>query len=128
MLLQTMAHPDADVVRGAYEALNRGDIASFMDAFAEDAVWHGAGQSIQGRERIGGLVAGMRELAEGTLRIDLHDVVATDEHVVVLQVTRATRAGRTLADRVVYVYHLEDGGITEAFFSGDPRVQDEFWS
>ena len=123
-----MAHPDAEIVRGAYEALNRGDVEVFMDAFAEDAVWHGAGQSLQGRERIGALVAGMREAAGGTLRIDLHDVLVTDEHVVVLQVTRAERAGRTLSDRVVYVYHLEDGRITEAFFSGDPRVQDEFWS
>ena len=123
-----MAHPDAEIVRGAYEALNRGDVEAFMDAFAEDAVWHGAGQSLQGRERIGALVAGMREAAGGTLRIDLHDVLATDDHVVVLQVTRAERAGRTLSDRVAYVYHLEGGKITEAFFTGDPRVQDEFWS
>ena len=123
-----MAHPDAEIVRGAYEALNRGDIEGFIDAFAEDGVWHGGGQSIEGRERIGALVTGLLEAAEGTLRIELHDVLATDDHVVVLQVTRAERAGRSLADRVAYVYHLEGGKIIEAFFSGDPSVQAAFWS
>lgn len=68
------------------------------------------------------------EASEGTLQIHLHDVLANDEHTVALQVTTAQRARRSLRDNVVYVYHLRDGRIVEAWFTGDPRVQDEFWA
>jgi hypothetical protein len=44
------------------------------------------------------------------------------------QITRAERKGRRLADRVTCVFHLDRGKITEAWFNGDPRVQDEFWA
>jgi ketosteroid isomerase-like protein len=60
--------------------------------------------------------------------IELHDVLANDEHAVALQVTQAERGGRMLSDRVVYVFHLRNGKIAEAWFNGDPRVQDDFWA
>jgi len=123
-----MAHPDAEVVRRAYAALNRRDIEGFVEEFADDAVWHGSGSQVVGGRAIGAMVQQLVQAAEGTLHVELHDVLATDDHVVVLQVTRAERAGRHLADRVVYIFHLRNGKITEAWFNGDPRVQDEFWS
>ena len=122
-----MSHVHEQVIRRAYAALNRGDLGAFSAEFAPDAVWHGAGASITGAEAIGRLVGQLRELSGGTLQVELHDVLANDEHAVALQITRAERGGRSLADRVVYVFHVRDGKIAEAFFTGDPRVQDEFW-
>jgi ketosteroid isomerase-like protein len=91
-------------------------------------VWHGSGGAqISGSEAIGDLVRQLREASGGTLRIELHDVIANERHTVVLQVTRAERDGRLLADRVVYIFHLRDGLISEAWFSGDPGVQAAFW-
>lgn len=101
---------------------------AFVAEFAENAVWHGGGLTIEGREAIGALVGRLIDASGGTLQIDLHDVLANDEHVVVLQTTRAEREGRRLKDNVVYVFHVADGKIAEAWFNGDPRVQDEFWS
>jgi ketosteroid isomerase-like protein len=54
-------------------------------------------------------------------------VLANDDHAVALQIARAERNGRSLVDRVVYVFHLRDGKTAEAWFNGDPRVQDDFW-
>lgn len=122
-----MPHPNEQVIRRAYAAINRGDLAAFSAEFTEDAVWHGSEAQITGAEAIADLVAGLREASEGTLRIELHDVLASDDHAVALQVTRAQRNGRSLVDRVVYVFHLRDQTITEAWFNGDPRVQDDFW-
>ncbi|HSL97069.1 MAG TPA: nuclear transport factor 2 family protein [Candidatus Deferrimicrobiaceae bacterium] len=121
------AHRHEVVVRRLYEAINRGDSAAVAAAFTPDAVWHGGGRSVEGADAIAGLVNTLHEASGGTLRVELHDVLANDEHGVALQVTRAERDGRLLEDRVVYVFHLRRGLITEAWFSGDPRVQDAFW-
>jgi ketosteroid isomerase-like protein len=111
-----------------YAAINRRDLVGFVAEFADDAVWHGSGMEIRGNEAIGELVAKLIDASGGTLHIELHDVLSSEEHVVVLQITRAKRQGRRLADRVVYVFHIENEKIAEAWFIGDPRVQDEFWS
>jgi uncharacterized protein len=123
-----MTHTNEAVVRRAYDAINRGDSEAFVREFTQDAVWHGAGAQISGARAIGELVGQLRTASGGTLHIELHDVLANDEHAVALQVTQAERDGRILSDRVVYVFHLRNGKIAEAWFNGDPRVQDEFWA
>ena len=123
-----MAHPHELVVRGAYEALDRDDMAGFAAAFAPDAVLHGGeGVEVAGAESIARMIWRLREMTNGTLRWELHDVLANDDHTVALHITRAERNGRSLADRVVYVFHVRDGQIREAWFSGDPRVQADFY-
>ena len=123
-----MAHPHELVVRGAYEALDRDDMAGFAASFAADAVLHGGeGVEVAGAESIARMIWQLREMTNGTLRWELHDVLANDDHTVALHVTRAERNGRSLADRVVYVFHVRDGQIREAWFSGDPRVQADFY-
>jgi len=122
-----MPHPNEQVIRRAYAAINRGDLAAISAEFTEDAIWHGSEAAISGAEAIADLVGALREASRGTLRIELHDVLANEFHAVALQVTRAERNGQSLVDRVVYVFHLRDGKIAEAWFNGDPRVQDDFW-
>jgi uncharacterized protein (TIGR02246 family) len=123
-----MPHPSESVIRRMYEAINRGDQGAFAKEFASDAIWHGGETRVTGRDAIAEIVDQLRKASGGTLRIDLHDVLANDDHAVALQITHAQRDGRSLADRVVYVFHLREGKIVEAWFSGDPRVQDAFWA
>ena len=111
-----------------YGAINAGDVDAFVAEFTSDAIWHGGGADITGPQALGTLIEQLREASAGTLQVELHDVLANDDHAVALQITRAEREGRSLADRVIYVFHLRDGRISEAWFNGDPRVQDEFWS
>ena len=69
------------------------------------------------------------ELTGGTLRIDLHDVLANDEHVVSLVTMRAERAGKKLDTNFVQVSHVGDGKITETWICpADPVAMEEFWS
>jgi uncharacterized protein len=123
-----MAHPNEHVVRRMYAAINERDMGGLLAAFAPDAVWHGAGVRVEGAESIAAMVGALVDASEGTLEVQLHDVVANDEHTVALQVTTAQRKGRSLRDAVVYVYHLRDGVIVDAWFTGDPGVQDAFWT
>ncbi len=123
-----MTHPNETLVRDAYGAFNEGDIEGFLVAFGEDAVLHGADGQIAGRHAIRSVVEQLRALTENTLHIEVHDVLANDNHTVMLQLTKAKLGDRVLEDRVVYVFHIEDGFIVDAYFQGDPRVQEAFYS
>jgi ketosteroid isomerase-like protein len=116
------------IVRSAYEAFGRGDLHGFLTAFADDVIWHGGGGAVQGKDMVRAVVEDLVRSSDNTLTIEVHDVLASKDHVVVLQVTRAQRAGRRLEDRVAYVYHLRDGKIAEAWLQGDPSAQDAFWA
>lgn len=107
-------HPHEQAIRGMYDAINAGDLDAVGAEFSTDALWHGADALIRGSHAIAELVGQLREASGETLQIELHDVLANDDHAVALQVTRADRRGRSLADRVVYVFHMRDGKIAEA--------------
>ena len=122
-----MSHPNVELARNAYEALNSHDVGGFVSAFAADAVLQGGEGAITGRDSIRQALEQLIELSEQSLRIEVHDILANDDHTVVLQTTTAQLGDRRLEDRVVYVYHVADGLIREAFFVGDPGVQTEFY-
>ena len=68
--------------------------------------------------------------AHGTLRGEIHDVLASDDHVVVLQTTRGERDGHgSLEDREAIVLHVRDGTIVEVWeHPGDVYAMDAFFS
>ena len=69
------------------------------------------------------------ELSGGTFSVELHDVLANDEHGVALGVARGEREGKTLEDRYAHVVHFRDGKVSESWLhSEDQYAGDEFWS
>jgi hypothetical protein len=69
------------------------------------------------------------QLSAGTHRLELHDVIGNDDHVVALATARAERAGRQLESSVVHVFHVRDGKVTEAWtYHADLYSHDDFWS
>jgi len=129
-----MAHPNEELLRRGYEAFAQGDLKAVKEIFVEDIVFHVPGRGLmsgeyRGREAVLGFFAKGQELSGGTLRIELHDVAATDEHAIALQINRAERNGKTLAARVVAVYHIRDGKAAEAWFLTDSQDEnDQFWA
>lgn len=130
-----MAHPNEDLVREAFAAFGRGDIEALQRQYlAPDICWHFPGRSAlagdhEGVARVAEMLGRPSELSGGTHRIELHDVIGNDEHVVALHTTRAERAGRQLEVNAVHVFHVRDGKVTEAWtHHGDLYSVDEFWS
>jgi uncharacterized protein len=130
-----MAHPNEDVVRAGFAAFARGDLDALRHQhFAADIRWHFPGRGplagdYEGVDQViefAGLLSG---LSDGTHRIELHDVIGNDEHVVALHTTRAARKGRQLEINAVQVFHVRDGKVTEAWtYHTDINSVDEFWS
>ena len=130
-----MAHPNEDLVREGFAAFGRGDIEALRDRyFADDIRWHIPGRSpiagdYHGVAQVLELFGRLFELSGGTLRIELHDVLANDEHAVALYTTHAEREGRRLEDKTVGTFHIRDGKITEVWTQvTDMYAIDEFWS
>jgi uncharacterized protein len=129
-----MAHPNEELVRSGFEAFSKGDVDSLRELFDPDAVWHAPGRSPlsgdhRGVDAILGFFARTMELTGGSFRVELHDVVANDEHAVALYVARGEREGRTLEDRSVLVSHVRNGKLLETWqHSEDQYAADEFLS
>ena len=130
-----MAHPNVDIVRDGYAAFRKGDRISLRQhLLAPDSQWHMTGYGplsgeYTGVERVMAWIDRRDELCGGTFRIEVHDVVGNDEHVVALTTIHASRNGNLLEDNAVQLYHMRDGRITEAWsVPCDQRAADEFWS
>ena len=61
--------------------------------------------------------------------MDIHDILANDDHVVALVKVTASRGGQRLESRSTHIMHVADGQLTEFWnFPEDPAAGDEFWS
>jgi ketosteroid isomerase-like protein len=129
-----MAHPHEDLLRRGTEALNQGDLETFLSLHTDDVVTHIAGRSslagdYSGREELAKLFQRQMEMLDGPPQFELHDVLANDTHGVVLGNQRVSRGGTTFEDRSVVVFHFEDGKIKEVWVTSDDQFgEQEFWA
>src|SRR5215469_9287363 len=131
-----MAHPDEILMEAANAAFGRGDLAAMADQFfAQNIVWHLAGigplaGDYEGVAQVTELLGKISELTGGTAQHDLHDVLVSTDHTVVLATLRGQRAGKQLQVNIVHVIHGSgDGKATEVWSSSsDPAGSAAFWS
>ncbi len=130
-----MAHPNEDAVREGFAAFGRGDLDTLRKQFlADDVRWHLPGRSplsgdYEGPEQVMQYFGRILELTGGTLTIDLHDVLANDDHAVALYTIGGEREGKRLHDHQVLVFHLRDGKATEVCTQpADQYAADDFFS
>ncbi|HWD42141.1 MAG TPA: nuclear transport factor 2 family protein [Actinomycetota bacterium] len=129
-----MGHPNEDLIRQGYDAFSRGDMDALRALFHPDVVWHAPGRhqlagDHQGVDAVLGYLGRTVELTGGNFRVEVHDVVANDEHAVGLHVAHAERGGRTLRDNTVLVFQISDGKATEVWQRwADPYAADELLS
>ena len=127
-------HPNVELLRKGYAAYSSGDIAVLNDLFADDVLWHIAGRSqiagdYKGRDAVFGFFGKLMELSDGTTAIDVHDILANDEHGVALVTGTGTRNGKSFSGQDVHTFHFRDGKVVEFWDSPlDQYEADDFWS
>ena len=120
----------ADLVRRYFEAV-RTDHTQTARLYAPDATLHYVGRHVlggvyRGPQEIMELFRRSREAFRGTQRLELHDVLASDDHVVALLDGSAERDGERRHWRRVVVFHVRDGLITEQWIhDSDQHVVEE---
>lgn len=129
-----MTHPNAEIIRRGYEAFGEGDLDAVLSIF-DDAIrfyvpGSGAlGGVYRGRDEVVGFFAKISELSGGTFRMELHDVLANDEHVVVLVRVRAERGEKSFAGTEAHVWHVSGGKASDMWsLPTEQAASDEFWS
>lgn len=130
-----MAHPNEDLFRAGYAAFQAGDMEGLSTKyFAPGIVWHQPGNNpmagdYKGIQEVLGSFAKTMELTGGNFSVEIHDVLANDEHGVVLASVRGERDGKKLDDKYTHVVHFKDGKVTESWLFGwDQAAVDDFWS
>ncbi len=125
-------HPNATLWRRAEEAFSRRDMDTLRTIWADDIVYHFPGTSFLAGDHKGldAVLAFFAKLGEMNVQIvEVHDVLASDDHVVALVRGTASRQGEELALNQANIYHVRDGKIKEAWLlSTDQRALDEFFS
>jgi uncharacterized protein len=127
-------HPNVELTRRGYEAFAKGDLATLSELIADDVTWHqnGVGPlsgTYLGRDEVFGFFGRLAEETAGTFRLDVHDVLANDEHAVALCTVSASRGGKSIEVPVANVSHLRDGKVTEFWgATTDPQASIDFWS
>jgi ketosteroid isomerase-like protein len=125
---------DVDLVRRGYEAFGAGDMDSLRGLFAEDAVWHlgGSGGLSGDKQGLDAILAYFGELfsrSDGTIKVDLDDLIGGDNHTVGFQRVHAQRNGAAIDQRTVLVFALKDGKVREVYeFPEDTAKAADFWS
>ena len=129
-----MAHPNAELVGRGYEAFGQGDLDTVMELFADDITWHVSGNSpiagdYHGKEGVMAFFGKLMEETGGTFHLSVHDIAATDRHVLAIIDAHAERNGKTHDFNAIHVWHLRDGKA-EIFRSipVDAYADDAFWA
>lgn len=124
-------HPNAALVRKMTESFNSGDIQRMADMVTDDVEWHeiGRADAIHGKAALAerfGMGSGTPPPYE--ISGETHDVIANDDHTIVLAKAHATKDGRTFDYKVAEIYHVKDGKITARWaFSDDTAAINEFF-
>jgi ketosteroid isomerase-like protein len=125
-----MAHRNAETYRQLYEYFLKRDVEGAKELISPDVRWHEAGLA----EPIRGLDALVERFSTtGNLSpdVDIHDILANDEHTIALVTARMRKAsGDTVSYKAVEVMHFEDGMLTErwAFMDAVPEDVQAFFA
>lgn len=117
-------HPNAAHIR---ERFATGDPAEMAQWLADDVVWHQIGSdTLHGKQSVMDSMGGVQDV---DFSMDLHDVVANDDHTIALMEVSIGGGDQSFSYRTAEIYHIdEDGKISERWaFSDDTQAITDFF-
>jgi uncharacterized protein len=126
--------PNEQLARDAFDAMARGDVDWLQAHMHPDVVFHQGGRfptagTYEGRDAVFGHMMEFFALVGFSMKTELHDVAATDDHVVSLVRVSVDYQGRHLDFDEAHVWHVQDGQATEMWaLPVDPYEVDAFFA
>lgn len=119
-----MAHPNAELMKRFFEAVVAGDRAAILECIVDEVVMHVPGKNsisgtYKGKEQFGAAMMKADQIAG--LQRELHDITASDDHVVALVGLRATRDGNVLTWNGANIWHVRGGKLAEVWLLSDDQ-------
>jgi ketosteroid isomerase-like protein len=114
-------HPSALRMRAVPEAIARGDVSAALEQFPQDVVWYApaadpADRVYRGRDGLATFFGRLQERASGTLKLEVEEVLGSEQHVVVFLCVRAERGDDRLDVLVAHFARVGPGGFTTNWF------------
>lgn len=129
-----MQHPNALILKKIYDDFAKGDIASILAACDDAMTFQVAGKSkLAGKytkaDFASGFVTKLMELSGGSLMVEVHDILASDRHGVVLATDHLKQKGEPVQMRTVHVWRFEKGRPVAWYeYPRDMYTYDRIWS
>jgi ketosteroid isomerase-like protein len=129
-----MKHPNAVTIEKLYADLAKDDFAAVLAACADSMTFQVPGKSrLAGKFTRDTFVAGwatrLKELSGGTHKLEVHDILASDQHATVLGTSKLVRAGKTVELRTVHVWRFEGSKPLAGYeYPRDLYQFDAIWS
>jgi ketosteroid isomerase-like protein len=120
-----------EAVRRYCDAWLAGDVSAIVDCYAEHLTLHYFGRSPLAGEHVGkqAALAVLFQVQQRPKRkpLAIHDVLASDDHAIVMARERFEREGRVCELNRLLVYNVRDGKLVECWiYDADQRLVDEF--
>lgn len=128
------AHPNAEFVLNAYQAMTTGDVEWINAHSADDIVFQQVGRSPvagtwRGRDQMIGHFMAFHELTGGEFFYSPQAVFADGDRAVVLMQSTVGRNGRQLVYDAVHLWRIVDERAVEIkVLPEDPYLLDEFFA
>jgi ketosteroid isomerase-like protein len=129
-----MKHPNVQTLETFYANLAKNDVPAALSLCMDNVTFQVAGKSrLAGKftkANFGeGWVTPLRELSGSTHKMEIHDILAGDQHGTVLATHRLTRSGKTVELRTVHVWRFEGGKPLAGYeYPRDLYQFDAVWS
>lgn len=133
-ILQSIETENLELVKRLLAAFVRGDIPAVRRELTDDVIFHFPGDNqfsgdYKGIDNALGLLARISQWAGGELKIRMHDVLANEQHGVLLYTVTARHGERRISYRYINLYHFRDGQVCEVWgVPQDAPGFDEFYS
>ena len=112
--ISRMKHANITLLEKIYLDISKNDWTAVLAACSDQITFQVPGKSrLAGKYTKSNVVqefaTKLKELSNGSLQIEVHDILASDRHATVLASDRITRDGKTIELRTVHVWRFENG-------------------
>lgn len=109
-----MKHPNATLLEKIYADFSKGDFEAMLSSCSDKVTFQVPGKSqLAGKydksNFIQNFVMKQKELSGGTFQFEIHDILASDRHAVILATDHLTRNGKAFEFRTVHVWRFDEG-------------------
>jgi ketosteroid isomerase-like protein len=129
------AAENAAAARKGYKAFQENDVETLQQVLAPDIKWHAVGNNqtsgdFDGLDATLGSFLNLAQLTNGTFSVEVHDVLSSDDHAVVLATSKGERNGKSLSSDYAHIFHFNDAGQASETWvvPVDPYAGDEFFA
>jgi uncharacterized protein len=132
--VQSIETENLQLIKALLTGFATRDWPAIRDTLAQNVVFHFPGGNsfsgdYKGREQSLEMLARVTEWTEGSMRVKLHDVLANEQHGVVMYTVSAKHEDKAISYRYIDIYHIRDGQIIEVWGSTvDSSDFDDFYS